>query len=146
MVADRNRAPKYSPMSNSTRKKFRGNRYPELFSCLTYGWSVLVFYEYVGLFYTHTDTWYWSRMISCFQKTLEHSSSINILYWFTGTRPCFKCKMYFSILRVPTSGPSLWLGQLHFSLCRSFWNICASLLITFVPILHIHKRENVVYL
>ena len=37
VVADRNRAPKYSLMSNSTRKKFRGNRYPELFSCLTYG-------------------------------------------------------------------------------------------------------------
>ena len=121
MVADRNRAPKYSLMSNSTRKKFKGNRYPELFSCLTYGWSVLGFYEYVDLFYTHThththtqNTWYWSRIISCFQTTLEHSSSINILYWFTGTKPCFKCKMYFSILRAPTSGPSLWLGHLHF--------------------------------
>lgn len=129
MVADRNRAPKYSPMSNPTRKNFRGNRYPELFSCLTYGWSVWVFYEYVGLFYTHThthkDTWYWSRIISCFQTTLEHSSSLNILYWFTGTGPYFKSKMYFSIQRVPTSGPSLWLGQLHF--------LSADLSETFVP-------------
>lgn len=99
-----------------------------------------VFCGCVDLFYIHTpDT-------DLTLAAVSRQGQSNILYWFTGTRPCLKCKMNFSIHRVPTSGPNLWLGQLHFfppSILKQFYHL---LKVSFVPILHVLKRRNIVHI
>lgn len=57
-----------------------------------------------------------------------------------------KCKVYFSTRRVPTRGPNLRFGQLHFFSQIFLKQLHPLLKVAILPILHVLRRKNIVHL
>lgn len=91
--------------------------------------------------YSAPHTWYRSSVSSCLQARIEQHPLLVHKHKTT-----FQMRDVLFHPQGSNKRPDLWLGQLHFFSQIFLKLLCHLLTVTFVPILHVLKRKDIVHL